>query len=107
MVGLDGRRADDRVPLVDERDDLVRLVRRVAEVRERHRHGLVDDRDLAAADKSLGFHQRKVWLNTRGITVHHEGNSAGWSEDTGLRISPTIYFPNFKSLIPSLSSGCQ
>ena len=72
VLGLDRGRADDGVPLVDVGDDLLDLVRRVAELLERHRHGLVDDRDLAAADELLRLHEREVRLDASGIAIHHE-----------------------------------
>ena len=63
VLGLQERRADDGVAVVDEGDDLVALLGRIAHPVERHRHGLVHDREVAAADELLHLHEREVRLD--------------------------------------------
>jgi len=83
LLGLHVGSADDRVPLVDVGDDLLDLARRVAELLERHRHGLVDDRDLPAADELLRLDEREVRLHARRVAVHHEADRVVADEAVG------------------------
>ncbi len=63
------------------------LLRRVAELDQRLRHGVVDDLDHAAADQLLVLHQRQIRLDAGGVAIHHEADGAGGREHGGLRVA--------------------
>jgi hypothetical protein len=103
VLGLHERRADDGVLLVDVGDDLVDLVGRVTKLVERHRHGLVDDRDLAAADELLRLDEREVGLDPGGVAIHHEADRPGGSEDGRLRVPVARHLALVERVVPGLT----
>ena len=100
VLGLEVRRTDDAAPLVDVRDDLLDLARRVAELAERHRHRLVDDRDLAAADELLRLDEREVRLHAGRVAVHHEADRPGRREHGRLRVPEAVHLADLERLVP-------
>ncbi len=105
VVGLDIRCADDRVPLVDERDDLLDLVGRVAELLERHRDGLVHDRYLAATDELLRLYEREVRLDPGRVAIHHEADRSGGCENGRLCVPPAGDLAELERSVPRAASG--
>ena len=103
VLGLHERRADDGVPLVDEGDDLLDLLRRVAEPVEGHRHGLVDDRDLAAADELLRLDEREVGLDPGRVAVHHEADRPGRREHRRLGVPEAVHLTGVERVVPCLA----
>jgi hypothetical protein len=81
VLRLHIRCTDDGVPFVDEGDDLLDFTGRVAEPLERHRYGLVHDRDLAPADELLRLDQREVGLDPRCVRIEEKGNRSGRRDD--------------------------
>ena len=69
---------------VDVGNDVVDLLSVVTQATKCARNGLVDDAHGAATDHLLELHQAEVWLNTCGVTVHHEANGSGRSKNGGL-----------------------
>ena len=102
VLGLDGGRAFDGAGLVDVADDGVGLLRRVAELEQRRRHGVVDDLDHAAADQLLVLHQRQVGLDAGGVAIHHEADGAGGRQHGDLRIAVAELFAVLQRLVPGL-----
>ena len=97
---LHERSADDGVPIVDEGDDLVDLRRRVAELLERLRDGLVDDRDVAAADQLLRFDEREVRFHPGRVAVHHEADRPGGREHGRLSVPVPAHLALVERIVP-------
>ena len=97
---LQPRRAFDRLVLVDVVDDRVDLRRRVAELPERHRHGLVDDLHQPAADELLVLHERDVGLDAGRVAVHHEADGAGRREHGRLRVPVAELLAELHRIVP-------
>ena len=102
---LQRRRAFDRLVLVDVVDDRVDLRRRVAELLERHRHGLVDDLHQPAADQLLVLDQRDVRLDAGGIAVHHEADGPGRRQHGRLRVPVAELLAELHRIVPGGSRG--
>ena len=101
------RRPDDRLVLVDVGDDLVDLVGRIAQSRQGPRHGVIDDRHRPAPDQLLDLGQPQIGLDARGVTIHHESNSSGRGQHTGLRISHPELRGELDGAVPCLLGGTQ
>ena len=84
-------------------DDLLDLLLVVAELLERHRHGLVDDLHHAAADQLLVLDQRDVRLDAGGVAVHHEADRAGRREHRGLRVAEAVLLAELDHFVPDAS----
>ncbi len=69
---------DDGLVHVDVGDDLVHLVRRVAESGQGPGHRLVDDGHGAPADQLLGLDQPEIGLDAGGVAVHQQADGARW-----------------------------
>ena len=100
---LDVRRPLDGLVLVDVLDDLLDLLRGVAQLLERHRHGLVDDLHQPAADQLLVLDQRDVRLDAGGVAVHHEADGAGRREHGRLRVAEAVLLAHLDRLRPTPS----
>ena len=96
------RRAFDGLVLVDVPDDFLDLGGRVAELREGHRHGVVDDLHQPAADELLVLHERDVGLDAGRVAVHHEADGAGRREHGGLRVPVAMFVAELDALVPHL-----
>ena len=107
VLGLQVRRADDAAALVDERDDLLDLARRVAELAERHRHRLVDDRDLAAADELLRLDEREVGLHAGRVAIHHEADRPGRREHGRLRVPEAVHLADLERVVPGAPGAVE
>ncbi len=59
----------------------------IAELLQRHRHGLVDDLHQPAANQLLVFHEGDVRFDARRIAIHHEADRACRREDGRLRVA--------------------
>ena len=90
----------DGLVLVDVLDDLLDLLRAVAELLQRHRHGLVDDLHQAAADQLLVLDQRDVRLDAGGVAVHHEADGAGRRQHGRLRVAEAVLLAHLDDLVP-------
>jgi hypothetical protein len=93
LVGERGR-SDDRVVLVDVRDDLLDLLGRVAQGAQRERHGLVDDGHRPAADELLVLHEREVGLHAGRVAIHQERDRPRGGEHGGLRVAVAVQSPS-------------
>ena len=78
------------------------LLRRVAQLDQRLRNGIVHDLDHTAADQLLVFHQREVRLDAGGVAIHHETDGAGGREHRGLRVAVSRPSPQFVGCIASI-----
>ena len=78
------------------------LLRRVAELDQRLRHGVVDDLDHAAADQLLVLHQRQIGLDAGGVAIHHEADGAGGRDHRRLRVAEAVLRAQFVSVVPAL-----
>ena len=97
---LDVRRPLDRLVLVDVVDDLLDLRLRVAQLLQRHRHGLVDDLHHPAADQLLVLHQRDVGLDAGRVAVHHEADGPGRRQHRRLRVAEAVLLAHLDDLVP-------
>ena len=105
VLGRQVRRADDRLVLVDVGDDLVDLIRAVAELAQGPRHGLVDDRHRSAADQLLGLDQTEVRLDPGGVAVHEQADRAGRCQHRRLRVAHAVLLRQLDRLVPRLLGG--
>ncbi len=97
---LDVRRPFDGLVLVDVLDDLLDLLRVVAQLAERHRHGLIDDLHQAAADQLLVLDQRDVGLDAGRVAVHHEPDGAGRRQHGRLGIAEAVLLAHLDDFVP-------
>ncbi len=74
VLGSQVRRADDRHVLVDVRHDVLGLFGPVAQLGQRARHRLVDDRHRPAADELLRLDEPEVGLDARRVAVHQQAD---------------------------------
>ena len=105
VLGLEAGRAFDRLALVEVGEDLVDLVRRVAELAERGRDGLVDDLEEALADELLVLDEGDVRLDAGGIAIHHEGDGAGGGEHGDLRVAVAVLLAELERLVEDLAGA--
>ena len=77
---------------IDVRNDRGSLLRRITQMHQRLRDGVVDDLDDAAADQLLVLHQRQIGLDARGVAIHHEADGAGGRQHGDLRILVAVAF---------------
>jgi hypothetical protein len=101
------RRAFDRVVLVDVLDDLVDLLRVVAEALERGRDGLVDDLQHAAADQLLVLHERDVGSMPVVSQSIMKRDRAGRREHGDLRIAIAVLLAEGVRLVPHFGGGVR
>ena len=99
VLRLEARRALDRLALVDVCDDLLDLLRRVAELLERAGHGLVDDLEEALADQLLVLDERDVRLDAGRVAIHHEGDGAGRRQHGDLRVAVAVLRAELERLV--------
>src|ERR1700732_286861 len=86
MLRLQVRCAFHRSLLVDVRYDFAALLRRISQLHQRLRHGVVHDLDQPAAHQFLVLHQRQVRLDSRGVAIHHEPDRSRRRQHRHLRI---------------------
>ena len=79
MLVLDIGRAFDGAGGVNVRNNLVRFVVIVPQLKQSRRHSIIHDLDHAPTNQLLVLNQREVGLNARGIAIHHEANCSCWS----------------------------
>ena len=82
------------------RDNIVNLVFVVTEILQRQWNRLVDDLEVTTARKLLELHQCEVWLNARGVTVHHQTDGPRRRNHSGLSVAVTVLFATFECAIP-------
>ena len=99
---LDVRRPLDRLVLVDVLDDLLDLLLAVAQLLQRHRHGLVDDLHHPAADQLLVLDQRDVRLDAGGVAVHHEADGAGRRQHRRLGVAEAVLLAHLDDFVPDV-----
>src|SRR5690606_34483940 len=63
----------------------------------------VDNLEVAAPRELLEFHQGEVWLDTRGVTVHHQADRAGRCDHRDLRIAEAMSFAQLQGLVPAVA----
>ena len=61
-------------------DDVIDLILAIAHVFKGFWNNTVDDLKVTATGKFLELHNRKVRLNTCGVTIHHQTNRACWRD---------------------------
>ena len=76
--------------------------RAVAELLERHRHGVVDDLHQPAADELLVLDERDVRLDAGRVAIHHEADRAGRREHGGLRVAVAVLLAELDALVPDV-----
>ena len=67
---------------------------------KRFGHSAVDDFPITATGEFLELHQRKIWLDTGRITIHHQTDGAGGCNHGGLRIPVTMTLTQSQRLVP-------
>ena len=102
MLRLQVRRAFDGAGGIDVADDLLHLLRRVAQLDQRRGHRVVDDLDHAAADQLLVLDQRQVGLDAGGVAIHHEADGAGGRDHGDLRVAVAAAPARFVGIVPAL-----
>ena len=90
VLWLEVRRTLDGLALVDVGEDLLDLLRAVAELAQGGRDGLVDDLDEALADELLVLDERDVGLDAGRIAIHHERDRAGGREHGHLGVAVAV-----------------
>ena len=88
--------------LVNVLDDRGNLRGVVAELGERFWDRLVDDLEEAFADELLVLDECDVWLNARGVAIHHEGDRPGRGEHTHLCVAIPVRRAELKRSIPRI-----
>ena len=78
------------------------LLRAVAQLDQRLRHGVVHDLDHAAAHQLLVLHQRQIGLDAGGVAIHHEPDGARRSDHRGLRIAEAGPLAQLIGVFPDL-----
>ena len=67
---------------------------------------MVDDLKVATTCEFFKFHESEIRLDPRGVTVHHQTDGSGGSDDRGLSIAVAVLFSKTQGLVPRfLSSG--
>ncbi len=99
---VNARRIADGAVTDGVRYDLFNLGRAIPQHIKRCRNRLVDDFEVAASSELLEFHQRKVRLDPRGVTIHHEADRAGWRDDGNLRVAVSVLFAKLQRIVPRL-----
>ena len=105
VLGLELRRAFDRLALVDVGDDRVHLGGRVSELAQGGRHGLVDDLEEALAHELLVLDEGDVRLDAGGVAIHHERDGSGGGEQRGLRVADAVGLGEDQGLVPDVAGG--
>ncbi len=105
MCGIKVRRALHFAVLVDVRNDVAGLLRRVAQLHQRLRHGVVHDFDYAATDQLLVLYACQVRLDAGGVAIHHEADGAGGSQHGDLRILVAKLFAQGQRIVPRRLRG--
>ena len=105
VLGRQVRRTDDRHVLVDVGDDVVDLLGAVAELGQRPRHRLVDDRHRAAADQLLRLDQTEVGLDAGRVAVHQQADGARRRQHRRLRVAHAVGLGQVDGLVPGLLGG--
>ena len=72
------------------RDDRFHLLRRIAQLDERLRNGVIHNLDNAAAYQLLVLHERQIGLNAGRIAIHHETDGSGGSKHCHLSIAEPV-----------------
>ncbi len=92
---------------IEEGEDLVDLLRAVAELAQGGRHGLVDDLEEALADELLVLDERDVRLNAGGIAIHHEGDGPGGRQHGHLGVPVAELLAQLERLVVDLGRVAQ
>ena len=87
--------------------DIINLRSGITKSLKRLVHRLVDNFEIAAARKLLELDNGELRLNTGSITIHHQTNRTGRSNNTHLRIAESMLFTLLQRLIPHLSSRLE
>ena len=102
VLVLQARRPLNGLLLVDVLEDRGNLLSAVAELGERLWDRLVDDLEEAFADELLVLDERDVWLNARGVAIHHEGDRPGWGEHAHLCVAIAVHRAELKRSVPRI-----
>src|SRR5665213_2495754 len=86
-------------------DDGFNLIGLIAQGAKCFGHGLVDDLEITTACQLLELHQSKVWLNSRGVAIHHQTNGAGWGNHSGLGVAVAWASPSSTALSQALRAA--
>ncbi len=100
VLRLEVRRAFHFAFLIDVRNDLAGLFRRVAQLHQGRRHRVVHDLDQAAANQFLVLHQRQVRLDARRVAIHHEADCSRRRQHRHLRILVAELFAERQRVVP-------
>ena len=82
-------------------EDVVGLVRRVAECADRGAQRLVGDLEVAAAGELLELHERKVGLDARRIAVHQKADRARRRDHGRLRVAEAKLLAEAERVVPA------
>ena len=105
VLGLDVRRALDRLPVVDVGEDLLDLRGVIAQLLQGRRNRLVDDLQEALADELLVLDQGDVGLDPGRIAIHHERDRAGRRQDGDLGIPVAVLLAEGERLVEDESGA--
>ena len=88
-------------------DDFVGLLFIIAQLTEGVGHALIHNFKVPAAGQLFEFDQSKVGLDSGGIAVHHQSDSAGGCDHGDLRVAVTVLFAQFKCAVGILAGGLE
>ena len=83
-------------------DDVLNFAFGISEFVERRGNTLIDDLKIASSRKLLELHEREIWFDPGGITIHEKPNRPGRSDHGDLCVAITIKFSDLKSIFPIL-----
>ena len=87
---VDHRRIVQRQRAHDELEDVVDLLRHVAEIDQRGAQRLVGDLEISAAGEFFEFDECEIRLDAGGVAVHQQADRAGGGDDGGLGVSIAV-----------------
>ena len=105
VLGCDVGGTKDALFDIDVGRDICDLLRRVAELAQRTRNGLVDDAHVAATNELLHLDQTKVGLDAGGVAIHHQANGARRCQHTGLAVAHAVLFAVAHCVFPRMLAG--
>ena len=98
--GVDAGRVADAAVTDGIGHDLFDLGRTIAQLFEGGWHRVVDDLEIAASGQFLELHQRKVWLDPRGVAIHHQTDGACGRDHRDLSVAVAVLFSQTQRLVP-------
>ena len=102
VLVLKARCSLNRLLLVDVLEDCGNLLSAVAELGQRLWDRLVDDLEETFTNKLLVLDECNVWLDARGVAIHHEGDRSRGGEDAHLGVAIPVRRAELQCAIPRI-----